>query len=40
MPSAALYEVPGAHGPWLADAERSAELIQAHLGPRVREVHA
>jgi len=32
MPSAALYEVPGAHGPWLADAARSAELIQAHLG--------
>jgi pimeloyl-ACP methyl ester carboxylesterase len=37
MPSAALYEVPGAHGPWLADPERSAGLIQAHLG---REVHA
>ena len=37
MPSAALYEVPGAHGPWLADPGRSAELIQAHLG---REVHA
>jgi pimeloyl-ACP methyl ester carboxylesterase len=37
MPSAALHEVPGAHGPWLADTERSAELIQAHLG---REVHA
>lgn len=31
MSSAALYEVPGAHGPWLADTERSAELIQAHL---------
>jgi len=37
MPSAALYEVPGAHGPWLADTARSAELIQAQLG---REVHA
>jgi pimeloyl-ACP methyl ester carboxylesterase len=37
MPRAALYEVPGAHGPWLADPGRSAELIQAHLG---REVHA
>jgi pimeloyl-ACP methyl ester carboxylesterase len=31
MPSAALYEVPGAHGPWLADPGRSAELIDAHL---------
>jgi pimeloyl-ACP methyl ester carboxylesterase len=31
MPSAALYEVPGGHGPWLADASRSAELIRAHL---------
>jgi pimeloyl-ACP methyl ester carboxylesterase len=31
MASAALYEVPGAHGPWLADTGRSAELIQAHL---------
>jgi pimeloyl-ACP methyl ester carboxylesterase len=40
MPGAALYEVPGAHGPWLADTGRSAELIQAHLAPRVREVHA
>ena len=37
MPSAALHEVPGAHGPWLADPGRSAELIEAHLG---REVHA
>jgi pimeloyl-ACP methyl ester carboxylesterase len=37
MPSAALYEVPGAHGPWLADTPRSTELIHAHLG---REVHA
>jgi pimeloyl-ACP methyl ester carboxylesterase len=37
MPSAALYEVPGAHGPWLVDPGRSAELIEAHLG---REVHA
>jgi pimeloyl-ACP methyl ester carboxylesterase len=37
MPGAALHEVPGAHGPWLADPARSAELIQAHLG---REVHA
>lgn len=31
MPSATLYEVPGAHGPWLADTERSAVLILAHL---------
>jgi pimeloyl-ACP methyl ester carboxylesterase len=31
MPSAALHEVPGAHGPWLVDPGRSAELIEAHL---------
>jgi pimeloyl-ACP methyl ester carboxylesterase len=31
IPSATLYEVPGAHGPWLADTERSAALIQTHL---------
>jgi pimeloyl-ACP methyl ester carboxylesterase len=31
MPSAALHEVPGGHGPWLVDTERSAELIRAHL---------
>jgi pimeloyl-ACP methyl ester carboxylesterase len=36
MPSAALYEVPGAHGPWLADTGRSAELIQAHLTASTR----
>jgi pimeloyl-ACP methyl ester carboxylesterase len=29
--SATLHEVPGAHGPWLVDTERSAELIRRHL---------
>jgi pimeloyl-ACP methyl ester carboxylesterase len=33
IPTATLYEVPGAHGPWLLDAERSAELIRTHLAP-------
>jgi pimeloyl-ACP methyl ester carboxylesterase len=31
IPEATLHEVPGAHGPWLADPGRSAELIQTHL---------
>jgi pimeloyl-ACP methyl ester carboxylesterase len=31
IPSATLYEVPGGHGPWLVDPERSAALIQTHL---------
>jgi pimeloyl-ACP methyl ester carboxylesterase len=31
IPAATLHEVPGAHGPWLVDTERSAELIQTHL---------
>jgi pimeloyl-ACP methyl ester carboxylesterase len=31
IPGATLHEVPGGHGPWLVDTERSAELIQAHL---------
>jgi pimeloyl-ACP methyl ester carboxylesterase len=31
IPGATLHEVPGGHGPWLADHERSAELIEAHL---------
>jgi hypothetical protein len=31
IPSATLHEVPGAHGPWLVDTKRSAELIQNHL---------
>ena len=31
IPSATLHEVPGGHGPWLVDTERSAELIQTHL---------
>jgi pimeloyl-ACP methyl ester carboxylesterase len=29
--AATLHEVPGGHGPWLVDPERSAELIQTHL---------
>ena len=33
IPSATLHEVPGGHGPWLVDTERSAQLIQSHLGP-------
>ncbi len=31
IPGATLHEVPGGHGPWLVDTERSAELIRAHL---------
>lgn len=31
MPMATLHEVPGAHGPWLVDIERSAELIRTHI---------
>jgi pimeloyl-ACP methyl ester carboxylesterase len=31
MPAATLHEVPGAHGPWLVDIERSAVLIRTHL---------
>jgi pimeloyl-ACP methyl ester carboxylesterase len=31
IPTATLHEAPGGHGPWLADTERSAELIQSHL---------
>ncbi len=31
IPRAILHEVPGAHGPWLVDPDRSAELIQTHL---------
>jgi pimeloyl-ACP methyl ester carboxylesterase len=33
IPAAALHVVPGAHGPWLVDPERSASLIDAHLAP-------
>jgi 2-hydroxy-6-oxonona-2,4-dienedioate hydrolase len=29
---ARLYPVPGGHAPWLADAQRAAELIAAHVG--------
>jgi pimeloyl-ACP methyl ester carboxylesterase len=31
IPTATLHEVPGGHGPWLVDPERSAKLIQTHL---------
>jgi pimeloyl-ACP methyl ester carboxylesterase len=31
MPQATLHEVPGAHGPWLVDTERSADLIRTHV---------
>ena len=31
IPAATLHDVPGGHGPWLVDTERSAELIQTHL---------
>ena len=31
IPRATLHQVRGGHGPWLADTERSAELIQTHL---------
>jgi pimeloyl-ACP methyl ester carboxylesterase len=31
IPTATLHEVPGGHGPWLIDTQRSAELIINHL---------
>jgi pimeloyl-ACP methyl ester carboxylesterase len=31
IPRATLHRVPGGHGPWLVDTERSAELIQTHV---------
>jgi pimeloyl-ACP methyl ester carboxylesterase len=31
MPNATLHEVPGGHGPWLVDTDRSVDLIQTHL---------
>jgi pimeloyl-ACP methyl ester carboxylesterase len=31
IPAATLHQVPGGHGPWLADTKRTAELIQNHL---------
>jgi pimeloyl-ACP methyl ester carboxylesterase len=31
IPMATLHEVPGGHGPWLVDTERSAQLIDTHL---------
>jgi pimeloyl-ACP methyl ester carboxylesterase len=33
MPNARLHVVQGAHGPWLADLDRTASLIRAHLEP-------
>jgi pimeloyl-ACP methyl ester carboxylesterase len=36
LPTATLHEVPGGHGPWLVDTDRSAELIQAHLTSTTR----
>jgi pimeloyl-ACP methyl ester carboxylesterase len=32
IPGATLHEVPGGHGPWLVDTDRSAELIRTHVG--------
>lgn len=34
IPDATLHRVPGGHGPWLLDTERSAELIRTHLTNR------
>jgi pimeloyl-ACP methyl ester carboxylesterase len=31
IPGATLHEVPGGHGPWLVDTQRSARLVQTHL---------
>jgi pimeloyl-ACP methyl ester carboxylesterase len=31
IPTATLHEVSSAHGPWLVDPKRSAELIRAHF---------
>ncbi len=31
IPGATLHEVPGGHGPWLVDPQRSAQLIRSHL---------
>jgi pimeloyl-ACP methyl ester carboxylesterase len=31
MPTATLHVVPGGHGPWLVDTQRSVELIHTHL---------
>jgi pimeloyl-ACP methyl ester carboxylesterase len=31
IPGAALHEVPGGHGPWIADPQRSAKLIETHI---------
>jgi pimeloyl-ACP methyl ester carboxylesterase len=33
IPAAELHVVPGGHGPWLVDPERSGRLIEAHLNP-------
>lgn len=34
IPTATLHVVPGGHGPWLADTQRSADLIHTHLTSR------
>jgi pimeloyl-ACP methyl ester carboxylesterase len=31
IPTAALHEMPGGHGPWLVNPEHTAELIHMHL---------
>jgi pimeloyl-ACP methyl ester carboxylesterase len=31
IPLATFHEVPGAHGPWLVDTKRSADLIRTHI---------
>jgi pimeloyl-ACP methyl ester carboxylesterase len=36
LPTATLHEVPGGHGPWLVNTDRSAELIQTHLTTSTR----
>jgi pimeloyl-ACP methyl ester carboxylesterase len=35
IPKATLREVPGAHGPWLVDIERSADLIRTHIASSI-----
>jgi pimeloyl-ACP methyl ester carboxylesterase len=37
MPTATLQEMPGGHGPWLVDAEHTADLIHTHLAGIARE---
>lgn len=37
IPNATLHETPAGHGPWLVNAEHTAELIHAHLAGIVSE---